>query len=567
MGIKSITPSQVLDSRGEPTLKVKITSDEGHSDYFVVPSGASVGADEAQKKTDQSSSYGGLSVNSCIDLINNVISPKFIGYPLGHQSDFDSLLIALDGTPNKEKLGANTILALSGAYFKLSAKITQKPLWQYIAEQTGSSPRFPKIFANLIGGGKHAPGLEIQEFMMVPQSEKPIEAIEQIVQTYKTIGTIMTSLYGPTAKLVGDEGAIAPTGARTEVVLEALHNLAAKSESKFDIAIDAAANSFYNGKDYDFEGQKIHADILLKTYQDLDSKYDLYSIEDPFAEADIEGMELLKTMPKDKKAFKVFSDDFTVTSADKITQFAQEKIFDGVIIKPDQVGSITEMLYAIKTAKELGQEIIVSHRSGENNDSFIVDLAYGIAANGIKIGAPSRGERIAKYNRLLEIAYSQEAGQANFDSASSVPIMPAQTTAGEQPPATQRPQTAAGTVAAPNQNSPKLSAVAAAPSTNNPSAVSAASASPAPVNPKEPIDIMNLSPPPAGQNNPAPIEIPKPNASTPQVQKVITASGQGPDGMAKPSMRTNMPNDLAKSFNRNDQAENEQGPDSPLSIL
>ena len=181
MGIQSITPSQVLDSRGEPTLKVKITSDEGHSDYFVVPSGASVGANEAKKKLDENdASFGGKSVYACIELINSAIAPKFIGYPLDHQQDFDSLLIALDGTVDKQNIGANTILALSGAYFKLSAKVSKKPLWQYIAEKQGASPNFPSIYANLVGGGKHAPGLEIQEFMMVPQTKKPIEAIEQI---------------------------------------------------------------------------------------------------------------------------------------------------------------------------------------------------------------------------------------------------------------------------------------------------------------------------------------------------------------------------------------------------
>ncbi len=411
MGIKSIIPSQVLNSRGEPTIKVEMLSEDGKSADFVVPGGASVGKDEAVKKFDQSDSYGGKSVNDNVATINKIIAPKFIGYPLGHQEDFDSLLIALDGSENKQNLGSNTILALSGAYFKLSAELSDKPLWQYIAELLKASPEFPRIFANLVGGGKHAPGLDIQEFMIVPKTNKPNEAIEQIVQTYQTIKTIMMSLYGPTAKLSGDEGAIAPVGARTEVVLEALSNLNEKSEKKFDISLDVAANSFYDGKSYSFEGQNIHASDLMAVYQDWNSKFGLFSIEDPFAETDLEGLELLKTMTKDKKSFMVIGDDFTVTNANKIDEFAQNKIIDGVIIKPDQVGSITEMFNALIAAKSSGLKVIISHRSGESNDDFIVDLAYGSGADGIKIGAPNRGERISKYNRLLDIENSLGTNQ------------------------------------------------------------------------------------------------------------------------------------------------------------
>jgi|GEM_PF-412980 len=416
MGIKSIIPSQVLNSNGDPTIKVTMVAENGVSDYFTVPSGASLGNKEVAQKTDGTESYNGKSVNDSIKLIAGVVAPKFIGYPIGHQSDFDSLLVALDGTENKQNLGGNTILAMSGAYFKLSAKLSEKPLWQYIAEDRKTNPAFPRIFANLVGGGKHAPGLDIQEFMIVPKSNKPIEAIEQIVQTFHTLTTIMVSLYGPGAQLSGSEGAIAPIGASTEVVLEALSNLNAKNGKTFEIALDVAANSFFDGKSYNFEGQSIHASDLLAVYQGWDSKFDLYSIEDPFAEADIEGTELLKTMPKDKKPFKVIADDYTVTNASLIAEFSKDKLFDGVIIKPDQVGSISEMFTAIDAAKQAGLDVVVSHRSGESNDDFIVDLAYGIGAAGIKIGAPNHGERIAKYNRLLEIQYSLNSSQEQLDS-------------------------------------------------------------------------------------------------------------------------------------------------------
>lgn len=490
MGIKNIIPSQVLNSRGEPTLKVRMVAENGTSAWFIVPGGASVGAGEAQKKLDEGDSYGGKSVTACVDLINNVIAPKFIGYPVEHQDDFDSLLIALDGSENKENLGANTILALSGAYFKLGAKLSKKPLWQYIAESRGTSPEFPRIYANMVGGGKHAPGLDIQEFMIIPKSNQPIEAVELISQVYGTLKNIMVSLYGPAAKLVGDEGALAPVGARTEVVLEAFANLNTKMDSKFEIALDVAANSFFDGNAYQFEGQAIHASDLLAIYEDWNNKFDLYSIEDPFAETDLEGLELLKTIPKDKKPFLVVADDYTVTNATKIAEFAQEQVFDGVIIKPDQVGSITEMFAAIDAARQAGNEIIVSHRSGESNDDFIVDLAYGVGAFGIKIGAPCRGERIAKYNRLLEIQYAQDALQAKngpvdntvkpietpldrpINKPQSAPVNPTPT--GTQKPITPSP-TPPGSVrdihfGQPNQAQPTLASNLNNNSANNPQA-------------------------------------------------------------------------------------------------
>ncbi len=415
MSIQSITPSQILDSKGEPTLKVTIVAEDGTSAWFVVPSGASVGSRETHKKTDNATAYNGKSVNVCLDIISKTIAPKFIGYPIGHQEDFDGLLIALDGSDNKQNLGGNTILALSGAYYKLSAALSKKPLYQYIAEGHGTSPKFPRIYANLVGGGKHAPGLDIQEFMIVPKSDNPVEAIEQVTQIYSALRNIMANLYGPGAKLVGDEGALAPIGARTEVVLEAFASLNSKLENKFDIVLDVAATSFYDGKSYNFEGQSLRASDLLAIYEQWDAKFDLYSIEDPFAENDLEGLELLKTLPKDKKPFLVVADDYTATNAKQITDFAKDKIFDQIVIKPDQIGSITEMFSAIVAAKLAGNEIIISHRSGESNDDFIVDLAYGLGAFGIKIGAPNRGERVAKYNRLLDIQYSLNSLQKSFE--------------------------------------------------------------------------------------------------------------------------------------------------------
>ncbi len=430
MNIQHISAIQILDSRGVPTLKVGMVSDTGKQAFFAVPAGKSRGKDEAVEKRDGGDLYGGQGVSKCIDTINTVIAPKFTGYPLGHQEDFDSLLIALDGTPNKANLGGNTILGLSGAYLKLSASVKDQPLWQYIAELSGTSPEFPRIFANMFGGGKHAPGVAIQEFLIVPQVNQPSAAIAQIDETYHTAQTIMQNLYGPSALLSSDEGGLAPIGANIEVILETLSQLNSKREQKFDISLDAAANSFYQNDTYQIEAQSIHASELYKLYQDWNKKFNLFSIEDPFAETDLEGLEIIKSMPKDNKEFLVVADDYTVSNAKKIQALNAQTIFDAIIIKPNQIGSISETLAAIKATRGTNAKVIVSHRSGETNDDSIVDLAYGIGAMGIKIGAPVRGERVAKYNRLLEI----EAGLAEHPAAQAAAPNSATPTPAPNPP-------------------------------------------------------------------------------------------------------------------------------------
>lgn len=413
MNIKQITPYQILDSRGEPTIMVRMVSDSGNSAEFAVPAGASRGANEAAEKRDGGADFNGKGVTSCLDIITQVIAPKFIGYPLNQQDDFDGLLIALDGSEKKANLGGNTLLGLSGAYLKLSALENEKPLWQYIAETNQTTPEFPRLFANIIGGGKHAPGLDIQEYMVVPATNTPGDAIKVIYNVYHTIQKVMQNLYGPSAKLVGDEGGLAPIGTNTEVILEAFSQLNSKMQEKFDIALDAAANTFYKDGLYTIENQQLHASDLLKLYESWNTKFPIFSIEDPFAENDVEGIELLKTLPRPEKPFLIIADDYTVTNKERIEELQKSELFDGVIIKPNQVGTITETFEAIKAARASKAKIIISHRSGETNDDFVVDLAYGVGAMGMKLGAPMRGERVAKYNRLLEIQADLDANQAS----------------------------------------------------------------------------------------------------------------------------------------------------------
>lgn len=426
MNLQKFDAYQMLDSRGEPTLMVRLTSDTGKTANFTVPAGASRGTHEAVEKRDGGEDYNGLGVTSCIDTVENVIAPKFIGYPLGNFDDFDSLLLALDGTATKDKLGGNTMLAISAAYFKLSAVEEGKPFWQYIAEHLQTSPEFPRLFANVVGGGKHAPGLTIQEFMCVPTSNTPSVAIKQIYDVYHTLGKIFSSLYGPSSELVGDEGGLAPIGANTEVVLEALHELASKAQNKFDIALDSAANSFFANGHYMLDTSKLSPSELLKTYEDWNNKFDLFSIEDPFAEGDNEGLELIKTQinQQNPKPFMIVGDDFTVTNKEMIEKYQADKLFDAVIIKPNQVGTLSETFEAIKAARGNGAKIIISHRSGDTNDDLIADLAYGIGAMGLKLGAPARGERVAKYNRLLEIEADQETTQSEIEASTPLAAPP-----------------------------------------------------------------------------------------------------------------------------------------------
>jgi len=440
MTIKQIIPYQILDSRGEPTLMVQMSSENGKTAKFAVPAGASLGKTEAVEKRDGEGPYGGLGVLHCIEAINTVITPKFIGYPLDQLEDFDELLIALDGSERKENLGANTLLALSGAYLKLSALEKNQPLWQYISEHNNTSPEFPQLFATIVGGGKHAPGLDIQEYMIVPQNTNPDIATQTIYDVYHTIRTVMENLYGPSATLVGDEGGLAPIGTSTEVILEALSQLNGKVQSKFDIALDAAANSFYKDGLYTIETQSLHASDLFKLYQGWDSKFNLYSIEDPFAEDDLEGTEIIKNMAGKPKPFLVVADDYTTTNKSRIEEMQKDTLFDGIVIKPNQVGTFTETFAAIAAARASKAKVIISHRSGETTDSLLADLAYGVGAMGLKLGAPIRGERVAKYNRLLEIAADLDSNQRQSPVGSRVISPSATAKTGSAPAGTSTPQ-------------------------------------------------------------------------------------------------------------------------------
>ena len=382
-------------------------SDSGNHSRFDAPSGKSVSGNEAKERRDnEPSQFGGHGVTGNVDIVEGIIAPKFIGYPLGHQADFDALVLALDGTEDRSNLGTNTLTALSGAYFLLSCYEQKKEIWEIIADTLGTTPAMPRLYANLVGGGAHAPGLDIQEFMVVPKTTQVTDSINLIYILRKTLRSIFANLYGPAVKLVSDEGAMAPLGATPEVVLEAFQQLAHSNNDNFDIALDCAANFYFKDGGYNFSNRQMTMQELGAMYMQWDKQFPLLSLEDPFAEQDLEGLKYLSTQPG-RKAI-IVGDDTTATNATRIQDLAAQKLIGAVIIKPNQVGTISDMFSAISAAMQSDVKLIISHRSGESNDTFLADLAYGTGAFGMKLGSPVRGERIAKYNRLFEIEKDQQ---------------------------------------------------------------------------------------------------------------------------------------------------------------
>lgn len=400
MKITNVRALQILDSRGMPTLDVELTSASGKSASFSVPAGASKGENEAVELRDNEKAYKGQGVQRAVQLVEGELAQHLKGTDIPDQLHFDAILHDYDDSPNKAKIGGNTALALSAAFLKLQAAEHNFPIWQFVRDMLGTHEAFPRIFANLVNGGKHAPGLDIQEFMVVPSDTLPTRAISQIYDFHASLQSSLEKKYGPTVKLTGDEGGMAPPGAKSTEILEAMSSLRHDFRSPVDIALDVAASSFAKDDQYHFEGQALSSSEWINTLNGLADKFEIFSIEDPAAEGDRAGFSAAMQSPVH---YKVIGDDITVTSQKRIRELAEAKLISGVIIKPNQIGTISETFGAITTARELGLFTIISHRSGETNDSLIVDIAYGAGAPGLKIGAPRRGERVAKYNRLLEI--------------------------------------------------------------------------------------------------------------------------------------------------------------------
>ncbi|MCS7214582.1 MAG: phosphopyruvate hydratase [Thermodesulfovibrio sp.] len=402
--IIDITAREVLDSRGNPTVQVDIYLDSGFMGRATVPSGASTGSREALELRDgDKKRYLGKGVKKAVDNIINEIAPNIIGMESFDQEGIDRFLIELDGTENKSKLGANAILAVSMAVCKASAEESGLPLYRYIG---GTNAKvLPVPMMNIINGGVHADNnLEIQEFMIVPAGFlKFSQALRAGVEVFHTLKGILKKKGLSTA--VGDEGGFSPMLEKNEeaikLIIEAIKEAGYEPGKDVYIALDVAASELFEEGFYKIEGKKLSSKDMIDYYESLINKYPVISIEDGMSEADWEGWELLSQRLKNK--IQLVADDLVVTNPKIIKEAMKRGIANSVLIKFNQIGTLSETMEAIELTKNNKYTAVVSHRSGETEDTTIADLAVACNTGFIKTGSLSRGERIAKYNRLLQI--------------------------------------------------------------------------------------------------------------------------------------------------------------------
>ena len=406
--ILQVIAREILDSRGNPTVEAEVQTDSGLG-RAAVPSGASTGEHEAIELRDgDKKRYLGKGVTKAVENINEQLGPALIGLSALDQSAIDRVLLDLDGTPNKSKLGANAILAVSMAVARAGADTVGLPLWRYLG---GVQARvLPTPLMNIINGGMHADsGLEVQEFMVVPMGfDSFAEALRCGTEIFHSLKAILKK-EGMTTS-VGDEGGFAPRLASNEEAIQriitAIEAAGYKPGEHVGIALDAAASEFYKDGKYTWDKKPHTAAELAEVYVKLAEKYPLVSIEDGFAEDDWDGWKLVTDKLGSK--LQLVGDDLFVTNKERLARGIEKKIANSILIKLNQIGSLTETLDTIRLAGSAGYTSIISHRSGETEDSFIADLAVATNAGQIKTGSLSRSDRIAKYNQLLRI--SEELG-------------------------------------------------------------------------------------------------------------------------------------------------------------
>jgi len=406
--IKNVDALQVLDSRGDPTVEVVVETIGGGIGRAIAPAGASRGRYEAVELRDgDMSRFKGRSVLRAVSNVVNYIAPAIQGMDVRRQREIDKVLIQLDGTPNKSRLGVNAILATSLAVAKAAADTARIPLFQYLGGVNAKALPIPML--NIINGGVHAGNeLAVQEFMIVPIGFDAFsDAIRAAVEIYKELKAILKSKYGASAINVGDEGGYAPpmkyVREAVEVLKTAIKNCGYDSEKQVRISLDAAASQFYDEdkKVYRVDRNDLTEDKLIEYWRNLATEYSILSIEDPFYEESFEAYAQLRRELKDNVI--IVGDDLLVTSVARLSTALKYGSISGVIVKPNQVGTLSETLDFIGVAKARGIHTIVSHRSGESEDSTIAHIAVAINGPFIKTGAPARGERTAKYNELLRI--------------------------------------------------------------------------------------------------------------------------------------------------------------------
>ena len=424
--IQSIQAIQIIDSRGTPTVSCKVTLENGICATSMVPSGASTGSREALELRDGNEAYLGKGVSKAVANIHEIIAPALIGMDVTNQQDIDEKMLALDGTSSKSKLGANAILGVSLAVLDAGSKALELPLYKYINHVfdhiNGEKPKMqmPTPMLNIINGGEHADNnIDIQEFMIMPVGASNFsQAMQWATEIYSDLKHILNTKGLSTS--VGDEGGFAPNlqsnQEAIELIIQAIQNNNLTEGRDVGIALDCAASEFYKNGTYNLEGEsiKLNSSEFTNYLSELTHKYPILSIEDAMDESDFEGWKNLTKALGDK--CQLVGDDLFVTNVVELQRGIDDSLANSILIKFNQIGTITETMKTIYLGNKNGFKSIISHRSGETEDSIIADLCVGLGTGQIKTGAPCRSDRVAKYNRLLWI----EAEQPDLTFAKNV---------------------------------------------------------------------------------------------------------------------------------------------------
>ena len=401
---------EILDSRGNPTVEAEVFLDDGAHGIAGVPSGASTGAHEAHELRDGGDRYGGKGVQKAVKNVNEEIADALAGIEADDQRLLDQAMIKLDGTDNKSRLGANAILGVSIAAAKAAAESAGLPLYRYIGGPNAHILPVPMM--NIVNGGEPADsGVDVQEFMIAPLSaESFAEALRMGAEVYDSLKSVINAKGLSTG--LGDEGGFAPsvdsTRAALDLIVEAIEKAGFKPGEDVALALDVASSEFFEDGVYKFEGGEHSAEEMAKVYEELIAEYPIVSIEDPLQEDDWEGYANLTKTIGDK--VQIVGDDFFVTNPERLARGIKEHAANALLVKVNQIGTLTETFDAVDMAHRAGYRTMMSHRSGEPEDTTIADLAVALGCGQIKTGAPARSERVAKYNQLLRI--EQELGDA-----------------------------------------------------------------------------------------------------------------------------------------------------------
>ncbi len=412
--IQNIFAREILNSKAMPTVETIVVLDNGITASASCPTGTSVGKYEAKEMRDNDPvRFGGLGVLKAIENITKIIAPKLIGGEVDRQHEIDKILIELDGTSNKSRLGTNSILPVSMGVAKAAAKNVNTPLFAYLRRYTSiqSAPfKIPTPAFNIINGGKHAGNnLDFQEFIIIPATSIPFpETINMAVSVYQSLKKTLQGKSSST--LVGDEGGFSPSLSNNRDALVILNEALGEGKYRlnYDVffGIDASADNFYKDGKYLIKDKESAMDSsdLVTVYEGLNEEFNLLYLEDPLAEDDWDGWEKINAITT--KNTLIVGDDLIATNLMRLQKAISKKAVSAIILKPNQIGTVMETIAVAEVARNAGLKLVASHRSGETNDDFIADFAVAIGADYVKFGAPARGERVAKYNRLLEI-YSQ----------------------------------------------------------------------------------------------------------------------------------------------------------------